>query len=123
VSENWDQLEDMYGPVLYRIARSKGWNHEDSQDLVQQAWLAAWKGHQTWNGHPPEACLKQSLKYVMMDAKRKRFGRSTVTRGKRYTWVHPQFITNMDDGTFLGGRSRELSPPEQAILREHLERE
>ena len=31
-----------YNPVLYKIARSFGFNHQDAEDLMQEAHVAAW---------------------------------------------------------------------------------
>ncbi len=32
----WDQFEQLYRPVIFRIARAKGLQHADAHDLVQQ---------------------------------------------------------------------------------------
>lgn len=32
----WDQFEQLYRPVIFRIARAKGMQHSNSLDVVQQ---------------------------------------------------------------------------------------
>lgn len=36
----WDQFEQLYRPVIFRIARAKGLQHSDSLDLVQQVLMS-----------------------------------------------------------------------------------
>ena len=36
----WDQFEQLYRPVIFRIARAKGLQHADALDLVQQVLLS-----------------------------------------------------------------------------------
>ena len=39
-SAAWDQFEQLYRPVIYRIAGTKGLQHADALDLVQQVLLS-----------------------------------------------------------------------------------
>ena len=36
----WDQFEQLYRPVIFRIARAKGMQHADALDLVQQVLMS-----------------------------------------------------------------------------------
>lgn len=36
----WDQFENLYRPVIFRIARAKGLQHADALDLVQQVLMS-----------------------------------------------------------------------------------
>ena len=36
----WDQFEQLYRPVIFRIARAKGLQHADALDLVQQVLIS-----------------------------------------------------------------------------------
>jgi len=36
----WDQFEQVYRPVVFRIARAKGLQHSDALDLVQQVLIS-----------------------------------------------------------------------------------
>lgn len=36
----WDQFEQIYRPIIFRIARARGMQHSDAQDLVQQVLLS-----------------------------------------------------------------------------------
>ena len=36
----WDQFEQLYRPVIFRIARAKGLQHSDALDLVQQVLMS-----------------------------------------------------------------------------------
>ncbi|WP_194242500.1 RNA polymerase sigma factor [Gimesia benthica] len=36
----WDQFEELYRPVIFRIARAKGLQHADALDLVQQVLIS-----------------------------------------------------------------------------------
>lgn len=36
----WDQFEQLYRPVILRIARAKGLQHSDALDLVQQVLMS-----------------------------------------------------------------------------------
>lgn len=36
----WDQFEQIYRPVIFRIARARGLQHADAHDLVQQVLMS-----------------------------------------------------------------------------------
>lgn len=38
--EAWERFEQLYRPVIYRIARTRGMQHSDALDLVQQVLMA-----------------------------------------------------------------------------------
>lgn len=38
--ESWERFEQLYRPIIFRIARSRGLQHSDALDLVQQVMMA-----------------------------------------------------------------------------------
>ncbi len=48
----WDEFVTIYGPVVYRLARHRGLQHSDAQDLVQEVLLAVSRAVDTWTPDP-----------------------------------------------------------------------
>lgn len=44
----WDQFVSIYGPLVFRLARSKGFQDSDAQDLVQEVMLAVANAIHRW---------------------------------------------------------------------------
>lgn len=44
----WDQFVAIYGPLILRLARSKGFQDSDAQDIVQEVMLAISKAIHRW---------------------------------------------------------------------------
>lgn len=46
--EAWDRFVEIYEPLLFRLARSKGFQQADAEDFVQEALLAVSKAVDRW---------------------------------------------------------------------------
>lgn len=45
----WDQFVTIYGPLVFRLARSKGFQDSDAHDIVQEVMLAISKAIHRWD--------------------------------------------------------------------------
>lgn len=50
--EAWREFVEIYEPVIYRLARGKGFQHADAQDLVQEALIAVSSAIDRWDPDP-----------------------------------------------------------------------
>lgn len=50
--EAWDQFASIYEPLVYRLARAKGFQHADAQEIVQEVLLAVSRAVQRWEPDP-----------------------------------------------------------------------
>lgn len=50
--EAWDKFVAIYGPLVYRVARHRGLQHSDAQDLVQEVLLAVSRAVDAWTPDP-----------------------------------------------------------------------
>ncbi|MCU0711641.1 MAG: sigma-70 family RNA polymerase sigma factor [Pirellula sp.] len=48
----WDQFVAIYEPLVFRLARSKGFQECDARDIVQEVLLAVAKAIHRWDPHP-----------------------------------------------------------------------
>ena len=48
----WDEFVTIYGPLVYRVARHRGLQHSDAQDLVQEVLLAVSRAVDAWTPDP-----------------------------------------------------------------------
>lgn len=44
----WDQFVDIYQPLMFRLARSKGFQEADAQDVVQEVMVAVSRAIERW---------------------------------------------------------------------------
>ena len=44
----WEELLDVYGPIVYRLARGRGLQATDAEDLVQEVFAAVARSVQGW---------------------------------------------------------------------------
>ena len=51
-AEAWDEFVTIYGPLVYRVARHRGLQHSDAQDLVQEVLLAVSRAVDAWTPDP-----------------------------------------------------------------------
>lgn len=47
-ADSWEQFAAIYQPLVYRLARSKGFQHADAQELVQEVLLAVSRAVDGW---------------------------------------------------------------------------
>jgi RNA polymerase sigma-70 factor (ECF subfamily) len=45
----WHHFVSLYEPVIYRVARRRGWQHEDARDLVQDVLMAVARAVGSWD--------------------------------------------------------------------------
>lgn len=66
--EAWDQFVIMYRPVVYRMARRRGMQDADAQDLVQAVLMRVAGAIQGWEKSSPETKFRHWLRRVARNA-------------------------------------------------------
>jgi RNA polymerase sigma-70 factor (ECF subfamily) len=59
--EAWDEFVAIYGPLVYRLAKRRGLQHSDAQDLVQEVLLAVSRAVDVWTPDPERAKFRTWL--------------------------------------------------------------
>jgi len=79
-SQQPEQWVELYGDVLFRVALARINDRDTAEDLVQETFLAAWKGRDSFDGRASlETWLVAILKRKVVDHFR-RSGRKPTTR-------------------------------------------
>ena len=79
----WHRFVTLYEPVIYRVARRRGWQHEDAVDTVQEVFLAVARAVGSWDPAGEarfRSWLFQVLRSKLVDQLRRRQQR-TIGRG------------------------------------------
>jgi RNA polymerase sigma-70 factor (ECF subfamily) len=63
--EAWDQFVLIYRPVIYRMARRRGMQDADAQDLVQSVFMRVASSIQRWEKNDPETKFRHWLRRVV----------------------------------------------------------
>lgn len=66
--EAWCQFVTIYRPVVYRLARQQGCQHEDADDLAQQVVLSVRRAIGTWKADPSQGRFCSWLATVARNA-------------------------------------------------------
>jgi RNA polymerase sigma-70 factor (ECF subfamily) len=66
--EAWLQFSSIYRPVVYRLARVRGLQDADADELAQQVMLAVYKAIPTWRRSSPEVRFHHWLRRVIANA-------------------------------------------------------
>jgi RNA polymerase sigma-70 factor (ECF subfamily) len=62
--EAWDQFVLIYRPVIYRMARRRGMQDADAQDLVQSVFMRVASSIQRWEKKDPETKFRHWLRRI-----------------------------------------------------------
>lgn len=73
--EAWDQFVLIYRPVIYRMARRRGMQDADAQDLVQTVLMRVAASIQRWEKTDPETKFRHWLRRVARNAMVSAFSR------------------------------------------------
>lgn len=66
--EAWDQFSQLYRPVIYRLARRRGLQEADAQDVAQQVLMAVASAIGRWEKSDPEVRFRHWLRRVARNA-------------------------------------------------------
>ena len=66
--EAWDQFVQIYRPVIYRLARSRGLQDADAQDLAQQVLISVASAIGTWEKSDEQVRFRHWLRRVARNA-------------------------------------------------------
>lgn len=80
----WHHFVSLYEPVIYRMARRRGWQHEDARDLVQDVLLAVARAVGSWDPSGPgrfRSWLFRILQNRLIDQFRRRNALATGSGG------------------------------------------
>ncbi|MCA9106417.1 MAG: sigma-70 family RNA polymerase sigma factor [Planctomycetales bacterium] len=66
--ESWDQFVIIYRPVIYRMARRRGLQDADAQDLVQTVLMRVARAIPSWERSGPETKFRHWLRRVTRNA-------------------------------------------------------
>lgn len=66
--EAWDQFAYLYRPVIYRIARGRGFQDADGQDLAQQVLMSVARAIPDWHRSTEQTRFRHWLKKVTKNA-------------------------------------------------------
>ena len=64
----WDEFVQIYQPVVYRVARSRGLQEADAQDLVQTVFVSIAGSIGKWTAHDPKVKFRHWLLRVAKNA-------------------------------------------------------
>ena len=79
--EAWDQFVVIYRPVIYRMARRRGMQDADAQDLVQAVLMRVAGAIQSWEKSGPETKFRHWLRRVARNAMATAFARQPKDAG------------------------------------------
>ncbi len=79
--EAWDQFVVIYRPVIYRMARRRGMQDADAQDLVQTVLMRVAGAIQSWEKSGPETKFRHWLRRVARNAIATAFSRRPKDAG------------------------------------------
>lgn len=76
----WEEFSEVYRPVIYRIARTKGMQSADAQDLVQQVLISVANAIGRWEPHDNDVRFRNWLSRITRNAILKSLTRGPLDR-------------------------------------------
>lgn len=77
-AQAWTDFVELYEPVLYRLARSKGLQHADAEDLTQEVLVKTAEKASSWNPAKDQGSFRSWLGVVLRNLIIQRFGRKSA---------------------------------------------
>ena len=96
--EAWTEFVEIYQPVVYRLARHKGLQHADAEDLVQQVLSAVARVIDRWESDPQRARFRTWLSRVATNAIINALSRRTADRAGGGSELHELLDAQPADG-------------------------
>lgn len=96
--EAWDQFVVIYRPVVYRLARQKGMQDADAQDLAQQVLMAVASAIGNWEKSNERGRFRHWLRRVARNAILNALTRRPDDRAAGSSSVHELIIEHADVG-------------------------
>jgi RNA polymerase sigma-70 factor (ECF subfamily) len=109
--EAWQEFWEIYRPVIHRLARHKGLQEADADDLVQQVLLAVARSIDRWQADPARARFRTWLQRIAHNLLINMLTRAPADRGSG--------DTNVQD---LLKQHAASSSPDSELLREQSRR-
>jgi RNA polymerase sigma factor (sigma-70 family) len=83
--EAWCEFTEIYRPVIYRLARHRGLQHADADDLAQQVLAAVARVIDRWEADPERARFRTWLSRVATNAIINALTRAVPDQGSGYS--------------------------------------
>ena len=91
--EAWEQFTAIYRPIVYRLARTRGLQDADADDLAQQVLLAVARAIPDWQRNNSQARFRHWLRWIAKNAIL-----NALTRGSKELAIGGSGFTNLIHG-------------------------
>jgi RNA polymerase sigma-70 factor, ECF subfamily len=114
------ELADRYRPELQRHCYRMLGSWEDSEDVVQETFLRAWRSRETFRGHSRRAWLYRIATNACLDALKRRSRRPRTDRSPDVDWRLLEGIPATDAEPDAAVVSREAAERALTVVIQHL---